>query len=129
MSRCDAEPGALAEYILALLKHNVPENEMRKELSSQLEEFLEKGAHYLAIAHLSSSYLFTRGSFIYRYIIHRPQNQVISPLHSQRSNNFFLLALTFSVRGYWNSYTSRRSFIQSFSNFTGTGAEAINGQR
>ncbi|OJA09097.1 hypothetical protein AZE42_02559 [Rhizopogon vesiculosus] len=39
---CDAEPGALAEYILALLKHNVPENEMRKELSSQLEEFLEK---------------------------------------------------------------------------------------
>jgi RNA-binding protein 26 len=46
MYRCDAEPGALAEYILALLKHNVPENEMRKELSSQLEEFLEKGAHY-----------------------------------------------------------------------------------
>lgn len=43
--RCDAEPGALAEYVLALLKHNVPENEMRKELSSQLEEFLEKGAH------------------------------------------------------------------------------------
>ncbi|KAG2123567.1 hypothetical protein DEU56DRAFT_863854 [Suillus clintonianus] len=39
---CDAEPGALSEYILALLKHNVPENEMRKELSSQLEEFLEK---------------------------------------------------------------------------------------
>ncbi|KAH7913003.1 hypothetical protein BJ138DRAFT_1082464 [Hygrophoropsis aurantiaca] len=39
---CDAEPGALADYILALLKHSVPENEMRKELSSQLEEFLEK---------------------------------------------------------------------------------------
>ncbi|KAF9521544.1 hypothetical protein CPB83DRAFT_801313 [Crepidotus variabilis] len=39
---CDAEPGALADYILALLKHNVPENEMRKELASQLEEFLEK---------------------------------------------------------------------------------------
>jgi hypothetical protein len=41
--RCDAEPGALADYILALLKHNVPESEMRKELLSQLEEFLEKG--------------------------------------------------------------------------------------
>ncbi|KAG7450293.1 uncharacterized protein BT62DRAFT_991286 [Guyanagaster necrorhizus] len=39
---CDAEPGALAEYILALLKHNVPESEMRKELAVQLDEFLEK---------------------------------------------------------------------------------------
>ncbi|EIW86506.1 hypothetical protein CONPUDRAFT_133927 [Coniophora puteana RWD-64-598 SS2] len=39
---CDAEPGALAEYILALLKHNAPESEMRKELTVQLEEFLEK---------------------------------------------------------------------------------------
>ncbi|THH16770.1 hypothetical protein EW146_g3930 [Bondarzewia mesenterica] len=40
---CDAEPGALADYILALLKHNAPEIELRKELASQLEEFLEKG--------------------------------------------------------------------------------------
>ncbi|RPD81799.1 hypothetical protein L226DRAFT_7819 [Lentinus tigrinus ALCF2SS1-7] len=39
---CDAEPGALAEYILALLKHNAPEAELRKELVVQLEEFLEK---------------------------------------------------------------------------------------
>ncbi|KAK1229388.1 hypothetical protein PQX77_007565 [Marasmius sp. AFHP31] len=39
---CDAEPGALADYILALLQHNVAENEMRKELASQLDEFLEK---------------------------------------------------------------------------------------
>ncbi|KAI0768482.1 hypothetical protein BD413DRAFT_605283 [Trametes elegans] len=39
---CDAEPGALADYILALLKHNAPEVELRKELSVQLEEFLEK---------------------------------------------------------------------------------------
>ncbi|KAJ7655070.1 hypothetical protein DFH06DRAFT_489633 [Mycena polygramma] len=39
---CDAEPGALADYILALLKHNVPEAEMRKELTLQLDEFLEK---------------------------------------------------------------------------------------
>lgn len=41
--RCDAEPGALADYILALLKHNVPETELRSELNAQLEEFLEKG--------------------------------------------------------------------------------------
>ncbi|KAL0575134.1 hypothetical protein V5O48_006838 [Marasmius crinis-equi] len=39
---CDAEPGALADYILALLQHNVAENEMRKELAGQLDEFLEK---------------------------------------------------------------------------------------
>ncbi|KAF8168342.1 hypothetical protein B0H34DRAFT_56490 [Crassisporium funariophilum] len=39
---CDAEPGALADYILALLRHNVPESEMRKELAVQLDEFLEK---------------------------------------------------------------------------------------
>ena len=45
--RCDAEPGALADYILALLKHNVPESEMRKELTSQLEEFLESGTSAL----------------------------------------------------------------------------------
>ncbi|KAH9944557.1 uncharacterized protein BXZ73DRAFT_97037 [Epithele typhae] len=38
---CDAEPGALADYILALLKHNAPEPELRKELETQLEEFLE----------------------------------------------------------------------------------------
>jgi len=63
--RCDAEPGALAEYILALLKHNVPENEMRKELSSQLEEFLEKGAHYLGVIRISFSIRHTEGpSFI-----------------------------------------------------------------
>lgn len=42
--RCDAEPGALADYILALLKHNVPESEMRQELAVQLDEFLEKGS-------------------------------------------------------------------------------------
>ncbi|KAI0343890.1 hypothetical protein BDW22DRAFT_1412548 [Trametopsis cervina] len=39
---CDAEPGALADYILALLKHNAPEADLRQELTSQLEEFLEK---------------------------------------------------------------------------------------
>ncbi|KAI0048419.1 hypothetical protein FA95DRAFT_1490904 [Auriscalpium vulgare] len=39
---CDADPDALADYILALLKHNAPENDLRKELASQLDEFLEK---------------------------------------------------------------------------------------
>ncbi|KII93454.1 hypothetical protein PLICRDRAFT_131242 [Plicaturopsis crispa FD-325 SS-3] len=39
---CDAEPGALAEYILALLTHDTPESDMRREFVEQLEEFLEK---------------------------------------------------------------------------------------
>jgi hypothetical protein len=42
--RCDADPTALADYILALLKHNGPESDLRKELAAQLDEFLEKGA-------------------------------------------------------------------------------------
>ncbi|EIN13581.1 hypothetical protein PUNSTDRAFT_140090 [Punctularia strigosozonata HHB-11173 SS5] len=41
---CDADPGALSDYVLALLKHNLSEAELRRELSAQLEEFLEKGA-------------------------------------------------------------------------------------
>jgi RNA-binding protein 26 len=41
---CDADPGALSDYVLALLKHNLSESELRKELGTQLEEFLEKGA-------------------------------------------------------------------------------------
>ncbi|EMD41690.1 hypothetical protein CERSUDRAFT_110267 [Gelatoporia subvermispora B] len=39
---CDAEPGALADYILALLNHDAPESELRRELAEQLDEFLEK---------------------------------------------------------------------------------------
>ncbi|KAI0336015.1 hypothetical protein GY45DRAFT_572451 [Cubamyces sp. BRFM 1775] len=58
---CDAEPGALADYILALLKHNAPEAELRKELAVQLEEFLEKECasfvDTLFIALRSKSYL------------------------------------------------------------------------
>jgi RNA-binding protein 26 len=45
--RCDADPSALADYILALLKHNGPESELRRELAAQLDEFLEKGASLL----------------------------------------------------------------------------------
>jgi hypothetical protein len=40
---CDADPEALADYVLALLKHDAPEPELRKMFVSQLEEFLEKG--------------------------------------------------------------------------------------
>ena len=55
--RCDAEPGALADYILALLKHNAAESELRVELGTQLEEFLEKGAVYVhhSLSHVPMS--------------------------------------------------------------------------
>jgi len=51
--RCDADPSALADYILALLKHNGPEAELRKELATQLDEFLEKGASTLSFHFLT----------------------------------------------------------------------------
>ncbi|KAI5123583.1 hypothetical protein M0805_003401 [Coniferiporia weirii] len=41
---CDAEPEALATYIVALLKHDVPEQDLRKEVVKQLDEFFENGA-------------------------------------------------------------------------------------
>lgn len=41
--RCDAEPEALATYILALLKHEVPEQDLKQEVTKQLDEFFENG--------------------------------------------------------------------------------------
>jgi RNA-binding protein 26 len=40
---CDADPGALADYVAALLERDEPEADLRKDLSAQLDEFLEKG--------------------------------------------------------------------------------------
>ncbi|GAA5827712.1 hypothetical protein JCM11251_001801 [Rhodosporidiobolus azoricus] len=39
---CDAEPAVLADYILALLKHDVSVDELRKLCISQLDDFLDK---------------------------------------------------------------------------------------
>ncbi|OCB88593.1 hypothetical protein A7U60_g4296 [Sanghuangporus baumii] len=41
---CDAEPDALATYVLALLKHETTESDLREELVKQLDEFFEDGA-------------------------------------------------------------------------------------
>ena len=41
---CDAEPEALATYILALLKHDASEHDLHEELVKQLDEFFEDGA-------------------------------------------------------------------------------------
>ncbi|KDQ19836.1 hypothetical protein BOTBODRAFT_62234 [Botryobasidium botryosum FD-172 SS1] len=41
---CDADPEVLADYVLALLKHEAPEAELRTMFTSQLRDFLEKEA-------------------------------------------------------------------------------------
>ncbi|QRW05043.1 Zf-CCCH domain protein [Ceratobasidium sp. AG-Ba] len=38
---CDAEPDVLTNYVLALLKHDAPEPELRKTFQTQLYEFLD----------------------------------------------------------------------------------------
>ena len=84
--RCDAEPGALADYILALLKHNAPEHEMRQELAVQLDEFLEKGSSILSPARLLFclySVLHLRVSWIHRHTIYGPKNKVVRALRCQ----------------------------------------------
>ncbi|KZW02091.1 hypothetical protein EXIGLDRAFT_760307 [Exidia glandulosa HHB12029] len=39
---CDADPEVLADYVLALLKHEAPEAELRTMFTKQLEDFLDK---------------------------------------------------------------------------------------
>jgi hypothetical protein len=41
---CDADPGALADYVAALLERDSSESELRPQLTAELEDFLEKGA-------------------------------------------------------------------------------------
>lgn len=39
--RCDADPAALAKYVLALIKKDKPEKELRQSMQSQMEVFLQ----------------------------------------------------------------------------------------
>ncbi|KAF8302590.1 hypothetical protein DL93DRAFT_2160767 [Clavulina sp. PMI_390] len=41
---CDADPAVLSDYVLALLKHNEPEAQLRTGIEKQLSEFLEAEA-------------------------------------------------------------------------------------
>lgn len=43
ITRCDADPTVLSDYVLALLKHDEPESQLRTGLEKQLAEFLEAG--------------------------------------------------------------------------------------
>lgn len=41
--RCDADPSALANYVVALVKKDKPEKELKALCADQLEVFLQKG--------------------------------------------------------------------------------------
>lgn len=41
--RCEADPAALAKYVLALIKKDKSEEELRKSMIEQLDVFLEAG--------------------------------------------------------------------------------------
>lgn len=41
--RCDADPTALANYVVALVKKDKPEKELRALCADQLDVFLQKG--------------------------------------------------------------------------------------
>jgi RNA-binding protein 26 len=41
--RCDADPEVLSDYVLALLKHDAAEAELRTMFVQQLQDFLETG--------------------------------------------------------------------------------------
>jgi RNA-binding protein 26 len=40
---CDAEPDVLSNYVLALLKHEAPESELKETFRKQLNDFLDNG--------------------------------------------------------------------------------------
>lgn len=56
--RCDADPTALANYVVALVKKDKPEKELRALCADQLDVFLQKGismsSHVLLIGLLYS---------------------------------------------------------------------------
>lgn len=41
--RCDADPSALANYVVALVKKDKPEKELKAFCADQLDVFLQKG--------------------------------------------------------------------------------------
>ena len=43
--RCDADPAALAKYIVALIKKDKPESSLRETCTDQLDVFLQDSAY------------------------------------------------------------------------------------
>lgn len=63
LSRCDADPSALANYVVALVKKDKPEKELKAFCADQLDVFLQKGVlpggggrvrHHCCLQNLSS---------------------------------------------------------------------------
>lgn len=46
LTRCDADPSALANYVVALVKKDKPEKELKAFCADQLDVFLQKGNDY-----------------------------------------------------------------------------------
>lgn len=46
---CDADPAALAKYVVALLRKDKPKSDLKELCVDQLEVFLAKGKHQLCI--------------------------------------------------------------------------------
>lgn len=44
--RCDADPSALANYVVALVKKDKPEKELKALCADQLDVFLQKGTSF-----------------------------------------------------------------------------------
>ena len=43
--RCDADPSALSKYVLALIKKDKPESELRDSMTNQMEVFLQENTN------------------------------------------------------------------------------------
>lgn len=82
--RCDAEPNALGDYILALMRHDVGEAEMRKELSSQLEEFLERGMSNSHLPKVSLLMRCLRNTSFPRPTVYSATHKILSTLFRHR---------------------------------------------
>lgn len=47
--RCDADPSALANYVVALVKKDKPEKELKALCADQLDVFLQKGMNFIYV--------------------------------------------------------------------------------
>ena len=54
-SRCDADPAALAKYVVALLRKDKPKSALKELCIDQLEVFLAKGIALVSRESLKSS--------------------------------------------------------------------------
>jgi hypothetical protein len=61
--RCDAEPIALARYVLALVAKDKPLDKLRENCIDRLEVFLDRGKNNLIFLELNLFFLFSNERF------------------------------------------------------------------